>query len=110
MIFIWWNLLFLPLDLVYSFIFIPGIFAAILFGKFWVAGPMTLAVLPLAGLWNMVIFRTQSRMMNAQGLQVRRNAKGLLFYLFAYALVMQPICVWGYWSELLGFSKKWGTK
>jgi biofilm PGA synthesis N-glycosyltransferase PgaC len=109
-LFIWWNLLFLPLDLVYTFVFIPGIFAAVFFGKFWVAGPMTLAVLPLAGLWNMVIFRTQQRMMTAQGLRVRRNGKGLLFYLLAYALVMQPICVWGYWSELLGWRKSWGTK
>ncbi|HVM22662.1 MAG TPA: glycosyltransferase [Sphingomicrobium sp.] len=108
--FIWWNLLFLPLDLTYTFIFIPGVIAAIFFQIFWIAGPMTLAVLPLAGLWNIVIYRIQSRMMTEQGLKVRHNPGGLVFYLLAYTLLMQPVCVWGYWAEVLGLTKKWGTK
>jgi biofilm PGA synthesis N-glycosyltransferase PgaC len=108
--FIWWNLLFLPLDLVYTLIFIPGVLAAIFFQIFWIAGPMTLAVLPLAGLWNLVIYRVQRQMMHDQGLKVRHNPGGLIFYLLVYAVLMQPICVWGYWSELLGLTKKWGTK
>lgn len=108
--FIWWNLLFLPLDLVYTLIFIPGVLAAIFFHVFWIAGPMTLAVLPLAGLWNLVIYRVQRQMMQDQGLKVRHNPGGLVFYLLIYALVMQPVSVWGYWSELLGLTKKWGTK
>ena len=108
--FIWWNLLFLPLDLVYTLIFIPGVIAAIFFQVFWIAGPMTLAVLPLAGLWNLVIYRVQRQMMHDQGLKVRHNPVGLVFYLLVYALLMQPVCVWGYWSELLGLTKKWGTK
>jgi len=108
--FIWWNLLFLPLDIVYSFIFIPGVLAAIFFQIFWIAGPMTLAVLPLAGMWNIIIYRIQNDMMKEQGLTVRRNPGGLVFYLLAYTIVMQPVCVWGYWSELLGLTKKWGTK
>jgi biofilm PGA synthesis N-glycosyltransferase PgaC len=108
--FIWWNLLFLPLDLVYTLIFIPGVIAAIFFQVFWIAGPMTLAVLPLAGLWNLVIYRVQRQMMHDQDLKVRHNPVGLVFYLLVYALLMQPVCVWGYWSELLGLTKKWGTK
>ncbi|MDQ3482987.1 MAG: glycosyltransferase family 2 protein, partial [Pseudomonadota bacterium] len=74
------------------------------------AGPLTLAVLPLAGLWNIIIYRVQSRMIHEQGMKVRHNPGGLLFYLLAYTVVMQPVCVWGYWSELLGLTKKWGTK
>lgn len=108
--FIWWNLLFLPLDLVYTFIFIPGVIAAIFFGKFWVAGPMTLALLPLAALWNLIIHRAQRRMSHANDLKLKHSRGGLVFYLIAYAVLMQPICVWGYWSELLGLTKKWGTK
>ncbi|MBA3835455.1 MAG: glycosyltransferase family 2 protein, partial [Sphingomonas sp.] len=108
--FIWWNLLFLPLDLVYTLVFIPGVLAAVFFQIFWIAGPMTLAVLPLAGLWNIIIYRVQSRMIHEQGMKVRHNPGGLLFYLLAYTVVMQPVCVWGYWSELLGLTKKWGTK
>lgn len=107
--FIWWNLLFLPLDLVYTLIFIPGVIAAA-FGVFWIAGPMTLAVLPLAGLWNLIIYRLQSRMAKDQKLELRHNLGGLVFYLLVYTVAMQPVCVWGYASELAGRAKKWGTK
>ena len=108
--FIWWNLLFLPLDLTYTLIFIPGVLAAIFFQIFWIAGPMTLAVLPLAGLWNLIIYRIQTRMFKGQGLRVRHNPGGLIFYLLVYTVLMQPVCVWGYGAELAGFRKKWGTK
>ncbi len=108
-IFIWWNLCFMPLDLIYTFVFIPGLVAAF-FGIFWIAGPLTLAVLPLAALWNMFIFSIQRRMFHREGLSVRRNFGGFLFYALGYSLVMQPVCVWGYGAELLGTSKKWDTK
>jgi biofilm PGA synthesis N-glycosyltransferase PgaC len=108
--FIWWNLLFLPLDATYTFIFIPGVIAAIFFQLYWVAGLMTLAVIPIALLWNGVIFREQAKMFREQGLKVRHNPRGLLFYLACYALLMQPICVWGYAAESLGLRKNWGTK
>lgn len=108
-LFVWWNLLFLPLDLTFTFIFIPGLIAALL-GYFWIAGPLTLLLLPLALVWNGVIFRIQRRMFHSQGLRVRRNVAGLLFYVLIYAIVMQPVCLWGYISELTGQRKKWGTK
>ena len=108
--FIWWNLLFLPLDFTYSFIFIPGVIAALFFQLYWVAGLMTLAVIPIAALWNYVIYKAQAKMFREQGLKVRHNPRGLAFYLVCYALMMQPICVWGYAVETLGLRKKWGTK
>lgn len=110
MMFIWWNLLFIPMDIAFTFLFVPGVLAAIFFQLFWIAGPMTLAVLPLAALWNVVIYRTQSRMFRDQGLTVRHNPRGLAFYLFFYPLVLQPICVWGYASEVARLPKQWGTK
>ena len=108
-LFIWWNLLFLPLDLTYTFVFIPGIVLA-LFGHYQIAGIMTLAVLPLAAFWNGLIYRVQSRMFRWQGLQVRRNISGFFFYVLGYSLVMQPVCVWGYVAELVGLRKQWDTK
>jgi biofilm PGA synthesis N-glycosyltransferase PgaC len=107
--FIWWNLLFLPLDLVYTLVFIPGVIAAA-FGVFWIAGPLTLLVLPLAGMWNLIIYRIQSRMLDRQGLNIRHSRGGLLFYLLVYTVLMQPVCVWGYAAEIAGLTKKWGTK
>jgi len=108
-LFIWWNICFLPLDLVYSFVFIPGLVLAC-FGIYYIAGPLTLAVLPLAVLWNSVIFRIQRNMFRLEGLEVRRNRGGFLFYTLAYSLLMQPVCVWGYLVEFLGMKKKWDTK
>jgi biofilm PGA synthesis N-glycosyltransferase PgaC len=71
---------------------------------------MTLTVIPIAILWNSIIFKAQARMFREQGLRVRHNPRGLLFYLVIYALMMQPMCVWGYAVESLGLQKKWGTK
>ncbi len=108
-LFIWWNMLFLPLDLTFTFIFIPGLIAALL-GYYWVAGPLTFLLLPLAVVWNGIIFRLQRRMFETKGLRVRRNIAGLLVYVLLYAIIMQPICLWGYISELTGRRKNWGTK
>ncbi len=108
-LFIWWNLLFLPLDLVYTFAFLPGLVLA-LFGYYYIAGVLTLLVLPLAAVWNYFIFRVQQRMFKRQDLHVRRNIGGFFFYVLGYTMIMQPVCVWGYISELLGLRKRWGTK
>jgi poly-beta-1,6-N-acetyl-D-glucosamine synthase len=108
-LFIWWNVCFLPLDLIYTLVFIPGLVLAC-FGFFYIAGPLTVAVLPLTILWNGLIFRIQSGVYQREGLIVRRNIGGFLFYALGYSLLMQPVCVWGYCSELLGLRKSWGTK
>jgi biofilm PGA synthesis N-glycosyltransferase PgaC len=108
-VFIWWNLLFPYMDLVYTLVFIPGLVLA-LFGIYWIAGPMTLLVLPLALLVNYVMFRIQSKMFVEQGLKVRRNLGGFVFYALLYSLVLQPACVVGYAQELINRNKRWGTK
>ncbi len=108
-LFIWWNLLFPYIDLAFTLAFIPGLVLA-LFGIYWIAGPLTLLLLPLAGLVNLVMFRIQSRMFAEQGLRVRRNWRGFLFYALCYSFVLQPACVIGYAMEILNRSKTWGTK
>lgn len=109
-LFIWWNLLFPLLDLIYTFAFIPGLILA-LFGIFWIAGPMTLAVLPLAMLVNYIMFIIQSKMFTEQGLRVRKNIFGFVLYALFYSLILQPACVLGYFKEIVnGAKKNWGTK
>jgi biofilm PGA synthesis N-glycosyltransferase PgaC len=108
-LFVWWNLLFPYMDFVYTVAFLPGVLLA-LFGIFWIAGPMTLLVLPLTMLVNYVMFHIQSHMFVEQGLKVRRNIGGFFFYALLYSAVLQPACVVGYVKELLNRSKHWGTK
>lgn len=107
--FIWWNLLFVSLDLAFTLAFLPGLLLALL-GVFWLAGPITLLVLPLAALWNMVIYRIQTRMLKRTGVTMKRNRVGFLLYAFIYPLLLQPIAAWGYIAELTGRTKQWGRK
>lgn len=108
-LFIWWNLLFPYLDLVYTFAFLPGLVLA-LFGIYWIAGPMTLLVLPMAMVVNGIMYRIQSGMFTEQGLKVRRNVLGFILYTLFYGLVLQPACVVGYAQEFITRGKRWGTK
>jgi poly-beta-1,6-N-acetyl-D-glucosamine synthase len=107
--FVWWNLLFPWLDMAYALFFLPGVVLA-LFGIFWIAGPMTLLLLPMALVMNFLMFGIGRRMFAEQGLSVRRNISGFLVYAFAYSAILQPACVWGYFSEVFGMRKTWGTK
>jgi len=107
--FVYWNLLFPWLDVAYTVAFIPGLILA-LFGVYWIAGPMTLALLPMSLLMNLLMYRLSARMFDTQGLRVRRNITGFFVYAFAYSLILQPVSVGGYASELLGLRKSWGTK
>ena len=108
-LFIWWNLFFPWLDLAYTLCFIPGIVLAF-FGIYWVVGPMTLILLPLSLLMNGIMYRVSARMFSAHSLHVRYNPLGFVLYALAYSLILQPVCVAGYVSELLGLRKTWGTK
>ncbi len=108
-VFIWWNLFFPWLDLAFTLCFIPGIVLA-LFGIYWMAGPMTLALLPLSLIMNAVMYRVSIGMFKAEGLRVRYNPLGFAVYALGYSLILQPASVVGYVSELLGARKTWGTK
>lgn len=107
--FVWWNLFFPWLDVAFTVCFLPGIVLA-LFGIYWIAGPMTLILLPLSLLMNAAMYYVSSGMFRAQGLRVRFNPLGLFLYAVAYSLILQPACVAGYLSELSGLRKTWGTK
>lgn len=107
--FVYWNLLFPLLDLVFTLAFIPGILLAC-FGHYWIAGPMTLALLPLTVIINYLMFRTGRGMFDTLGLRVRKNARGFFLYTLAYSLILQPACCLGYVSELMKMKKNWGTK
>ena len=103
------NLLFPFLDVSYLLFFVPGVIAA-LFGFFLIAGPITLLLIPLAGLNNLVIFIVQRRMFKERGLKVRKNVRGMFLYVFLSQLLMSPASIAGYASELLRLGKTWGTK
>lgn len=108
--FIWWNVLFPYMDIAYTFVFIPGIIAA-LCGNYLMAGVLTLLLLPMSLIVNRVIYSTQINAFTDSGLVVRKNWGGFLFYAFLYSFILQPACVLGYVKEIFnGKVKNWGTK
>ncbi|HEY6093698.1 MAG TPA: glycosyltransferase [Gallionellaceae bacterium] len=107
--FIYWNLLFPAMDLAFTVGFIPGVILA-LFGHYWIVGPMTLALIPLALAMNLFMFQVEVNMFRNRGLKVRRNPLGFITYAFVYGLLLQPICLIGYLSEMFNIRKSWGTK
>lgn len=107
--FIFWNLCFIVQDNVFFFVFIPGAIAAF-FGYFFIAGPMTLAVLPIGLLNNILFFKGQRRLFTAEGLRVRKNVAGFFIYFLFYQIIMTPAVVYGYLSEFAQFKRSWGTK
>lgn len=107
--FIWWDLFFPLMDLAFTFGFLPGIVLA-LFGHYWIVGPMTLSLFPIALLINWIMFHTENKMFKEQGLHVRQNTLGFLIYLLPYSMILQPAAVLGYVVEFLGLKKVWGTK
>lgn len=109
LIYILFNSQFPLMDLAFTIGFIPGIILAF-FGKFWIVGPMTLALIPTGILLNYVMYRVGSKMFKFEGLQVRDNLKGFIIYIFLYSIILQPACVYGYLSEIFKFKKNWGTK
>jgi len=94
------------IDLFYAFVFLPGVVLA-LFGHYYIVGPSTLLVLPLAVLIVSVMYKKQQAVFKELGLRVRQNFVGLLVYMLVYQILMSPICVLGYTQELLGLTKKW---
>lgn len=107
--FVYWNLLFPVLDLAFTICFIPGIVLA-LFGHYHIVGPMTLALLPMGFAMNYLMYSIGNKSFQQHHLRVRRNLPGFFIYTLAYSLIMQPACLLGYGSELLGTKKSWGTK
>ena len=107
--YIWWNTLFPLIDVAYTVGFIPGLVLAC-FGIYWIVGPMTIAVIPMAFILNIVMYNRGKAMFVHEHLSIRKNYLGFIFYVLAYGIVLQPACVWGYLSEIFNLRKHWGTK
>lgn len=100
------NLIMPYLDTVYTLCWMPGLILA-LFGKFWIVGPMTLLVIPLAIMQNMVLLRYQKEIFQKFNLKIRKNFIGYIIYMLFYQMIMSPISVIGYAQELMGLNRVW---
>ena len=95
------------LDAAYVFLWIPGLVLAC-FGKFWIVGPMTLAVIPLTLAVYAVLYHYQNkRVFQPLGLRVRRNRVYFFLFVVIYQVFMSTFSVVGYTQELSGRNRRW---
>lgn len=107
--FVWWDLLFPLMDFTFTFIFVPSIVLALM-GYYWVVGPMTLSLFPIALCMNWFMYHTENKIFRQEGLRIRHNFAGFFIYLLPYSMIVQPAALLGYVTEILGLRKVWGTK
>lgn len=100
------NLIMPYLDVVYTFCWIPGLVLA-MFGIFWVIGPMTLLVLPLALVQNYILYSYQKRVFRDLDLRIRKNKLAFVAYVLFYQIVMSPVSVVGYFQEIFSVNRVW---
>jgi poly-beta-1,6-N-acetyl-D-glucosamine synthase len=77
------------------------------FGIFAIAGPATLAVLPLNAVIAILMYHRSRAAFRAQHLRVRRARLGFLAYFLLYQLLMSPISLSGYAQDLLRTRREW---
>ncbi|WP_284680755.1 hypothetical protein [Aceticella autotrophica] len=100
------NLIMPYLDVVYTFCWIPGLVLAF-FGKFWIVGPFTLLVVPIALVENYILYTHQCNIFKTLGLKIRRNRFGYILYVLFYQMLMSPMSVYGYIQEIFNFKRVW---
>ncbi|MEJ8547525.1 glycosyltransferase family 2 protein [Brevibacillus borstelensis] len=101
-----YNLIMPYLDLVYTFCWLPGLIAAF-FGHYWIVGPVTILVLPLALLQNYILYRYQRYVFRTLDLKIRRNRWGFIAFVLFYQMIMSPVSVCGYFQEALKLGRVW---
>ena len=104
--FVFLNLFFPVVDFFYTFVFIPGVVLAF-FGYYYIAGLMTLLVIPLNALIMFIMAQSQKKFMDFAGLRIRRNPIGLACYMLFYQILLSPICTVGYFKELIRWRRRW---
>jgi biofilm PGA synthesis N-glycosyltransferase PgaC len=98
----------LPLiDAAYVFIFVPGLIAAIFFNNYLVAGPMTVAMLPMAFLLFAVMGKAGRDARKTAGITVERQWSGFIAYLTFYRVTLAFASLYGYAQELRRARRDW---
>jgi biofilm PGA synthesis N-glycosyltransferase PgaC len=108
--FIYYNLTFPFVDFTYLCIFIPGVCAALFFGWYYLAGWITLALLPLAVIVNLAMFSIQKKTLKKHSLAMPKLSGGFLAYVLIYPLLITPATLSGYFEELTNRKERWGKK
>ena len=103
--FLWY--IFIPvMDIVYTFVWIPGLILAF-FGKYYIVGPYTILVLPLNFLAATIMYIYEKDVFKELNLKIRKNRIGCFVYSIFYQMLHSPIAVCGYFQEIFRMKRVW---
>jgi len=106
--FIFCDYFLILIDLSVTCFYIPGVLLALLFKNYLIVGYMTLVLLPITVLMFAIMYRIEyKQVFKPLGLKVRKHYCGLAAYILYYSVILSPICIYGYWQELIGSKRKW---
>ena len=105
--FIWYNLMFPYIDLMFIFGFVPGVLLALFFGFYLLAGKITLLLLPLTFLYSSIIYTIQKKKFIELNLDWGSKNYSYIMYMFFYQILMTPATLFGYLSEIFKRKRVW---
>jgi biofilm PGA synthesis N-glycosyltransferase PgaC len=106
--FIWYNFVFPYIDVVFLFIFVPGVIAALFFNWYLLASIITIYLLPLALINNSIIYFIQKKTLKELNIKMpNKNWFGFILYMLFFQLIMTPATLSGYVSEILKRKRVW---
>ena len=95
------------LDIGYIFFWVPGV-VLLLFGYPLIVSWWSMLLIPVSLLIYSLLRRWQERhVFRPLGVQLERDTRGYLGYLFAYRALTSPASLRGYWQYLSGAARRW---
>ena len=105
--FVWYNLMFPYIDLMFLFGFVPGVLMSLIFGFHLLAGKITLLLLPLTFLYSSIIYKIQRRKIKKLNIEWDGKNYSYIKYMFFYQFLMTPATLAGYISEIFKRKRVW---
>ncbi len=105
--FVWYNLMFPYIDLMFLFGFVPGVLMSLIFGFHLLAGKITLLLLPLTFLYSSIIYKIQRRKIKKLNIEWDGKNYSYIRYMFFYQFLMTPATLAGYISEIFKRKRVW---
>lgn len=101
------DLLIPYMDFSYTVFFIPGC-VLVLFGYYYVVGPMLILVLPVTIASFTILFLYQKKkVFDLLNLKVRKHYLAFIVFLLGYQLLMSPVSLYGYTQEIFNMKRVW---
>lgn len=107
--FVYWNILFIFIDLIRFIIFFPSILS-LLYGSNLFYGPYFFILLFTSFINNFIFYIGQRKLFKSFGYFLKLNPITFVFYSVFYQYLMNFPVVYGYYLEFFKKKKSWGTK